>query len=184
MKVTIEIEDVEAMDPGKANALAVLMAGKLLPFTTPYKPVEAKAPKAEAPEPAKKEARKPRAKAKQVPQEEPVQAEIKMTEEPAKAEPPKEPIPEPVQEVQTEAPKAKAPKAEESKAEPAKEVPAEASTAKVRTVEELRPLIRKYCLTHMGGVDTVQSQFKGLGIKALDEATPEQLNIIAERLGV
>ena len=49
MKVTIEIDDVEHLEPFKAEALAALL-GRL--------------PKVEAVEPAKKEARKPRAKAK------------------------------------------------------------------------------------------------------------------------
>lgn len=165
MKVTIEIDDVEGLEQFKADALAFLLAGRL----PKVEKAEDKPVKAEAAEPTKQEAKKPRAKAKPAPKAEPEKMEPK------------------TEKVKTEVPKVE-PEAPKVKEEPQKlksELPkVEPGTSKARTKEELAPLLVKYCRSKVGGIEDVQSQFKELGLKALDEATPEQMNTIAERLGL
>ena len=187
MKVTIEIDDVEAMEPFKADALAFLLAGRL----PKVKQVEDKPVKTEATEPAKKEARKPRAKAKPVPKAEPEEPKTEAEPAKAEAEPAKaeaEPAKAEVEPSNAEAEQQKnevessKPEAEPAKVEP-EALKTEPGAAQPRTRDELVKLIVKYSKSKVNGIADVQAQFKELGIKAADQATLEQLNSIAERLG-
>lgn len=176
MKVTIEIDDVEAMEPFKADALAFLLAGRL----PKVEQVEDKPVKAEAPEPAKKDAKKPRAKVKPVPKAEPDKPEEPKPE----AEQPKAEVEGLKAETEQQKNEVESSKTEAEPAEVKPEAPkTEPGATQPRTRDELVKLIVKYSKSKVNGIADVQAQFKELGIKAADMATLEQLNFIAERLG-
>lgn len=173
MKLTIEIDDVEGLEPFRADALAALLGS--LP-----KVEQVESPKTDAPEPAKQEAKKPRAKAKPAPKAEPEPEKVAEPQEDETAKAEKVKTEPPKVETKTQKVKSELPKAEP---EPPKTEPIESTASTARTKEELAPLLVKYCRSKVGGIEDVQTQFKEFGIKALDEATPEQMNTIAERLG-